>query len=392
MATRGFSEARLKELRDAMAAHVNAGRVPGIVYALSRGDETHTEAVGAAAVGSERPMQSDAIFRITSMTRPITAAATLLLAADGRLALDQPVDSVLPELADRRVLRRVDGPVDDTVPADRPITIRDLLTFRGGFGMILAPPSEYPVLMAEEALQLCSVGPPVPVTQHGPDEWMRRMGTLPLMDQPGSQWRYNTGSQILGVLVARVAGQALESFYEERIFAPLGMKDSAFQAPAARLVPCYQEAEGALVPFDDEGAWSGPRVFADGGAGIVSTASDYLAFAQLLLRGGIHEGRRFLPPGLVAAMTRDQLTEHQRATSGPILDGRGWGFGVSTIGPPEVPEGLAGYGWDGGFGTAWRNHPERDLVAVLCTQVLSSPGSSRAAADFWSGTYAALEG
>jgi CubicO group peptidase (beta-lactamase class C family) len=218
MATRGFSKAGLARLRDAMAAQVDAGHVPGMVYALSRGDESHVESIGTAEVGGGRPMESDAVFRITSMTRPITAAATLLLVADGRLALDEPVDAVLPELADRRVLHRLDGPVDNTVPVDRPITVRDLLTFRGGFGMILAPPSEYPVLMAEQALQLRSVGPPVPVTPHGPDEWMRRMGTLPLMDQPGTQWRYSTGSQILGVLVGRASGQPLESFYRERIF------------------------------------------------------------------------------------------------------------------------------------------------------------------------------
>lgn len=162
------------------------------------------------------------------MTRPITAAATLVLVADGRLALDQPIDGVLPELVDRRVLRRLDGPVDDTVPADRPIIVRDLLTFRGGFGMILAAPSEYPVLTAEQ----------VPVTPHRPDEWMRRMGTLPLMDQPGTQWRYDTGSQILGALVGRASGQPLESFYKERIFAPLGMKDTAFEASASRLAAC----------------------------------------------------------------------------------------------------------------------------------------------------------
>jgi CubicO group peptidase (beta-lactamase class C family) len=391
MVTRGFSKAGLARLRDSMAAHVNAGRVPGMVYALSRGDEIHVEAVGTAEVGSDRPMQPDTIFRITSMTRPITAAATLLLVADGRLALDQPVDAMLPELADRRVLRGLDGPVDDTVPADRPITVRDLLTFRGGFGMILAPPSEYPVLMAEQALRLSSAGPPVPVTPHRPDEWMRRMGTLPLMDQPGTQWRYNSGSQILGVLVGRASGQPLESFYKERVFAPLGMNDTAFEAPTSRLAACYQEVDGALVPFDDEGAWSGPRVFADGGAGAVSTARDYLAFGRMLLHGGTHEGRQILPPDLVAAMTSNQLTEEQRATAGPILNGRGWGFGVSIIGPPEVPDGLAGYGWDGGFGTTWRNHPDEDLVGVLCTQVLSSTGSSPAAPDFWSGTYAALE-
>lgn len=218
------------------------------------------------------------------------------------------------------------------------------------------------------------------------------MGTLPLMDQPGTHWRYNTGSLILGVLIARASGQPVESFYRERIFAPLGMENTSFQAPASRLAPCYQEVEGPLQPFDDGGVWSRPRVFADCGAGVVSTASDYLAFGQMLLRGGTHRGRQILPADLVTAMTTNQLTSEQRATAGPILDGRGWGFGLSIIDPPPgAPTGPKGYGWDGGFGTAWRNDPEEDLVGVLCTQLLWSTGSSPVAPDFWSGNYAALE-
>src|SRR5262249_2014292 len=146
----------------------------------------------------------------------------------GLVALDEPVDPLLPELADRQVLRRLDGPIDDTVPATRSITTRDLLTMRGGFGMILAPPSENPILQAEADLGLRCAGPPFPPTMHEPDEWMRRMGTLPLMDQPGAQWRYCTGSMILGVLNARASGQRLEAFYEQAIFEPLGMRDTAF--------------------------------------------------------------------------------------------------------------------------------------------------------------------
>jgi CubicO group peptidase (beta-lactamase class C family) len=388
MRSQGLSKAGLEELHDVMAGHVAAGLVPGLVFGLSRGDDVHIDAIGAAALGGMEPIRPDAIFRITSMTRPITAVAALILVEQGRLDLDEPVDGLLPELAGRRVLRRLDGPVDDTVAAERAVTVRDLLTFRSGFGMILAPPEEYPILQAEQALQLSSVGPPNPVTPHAPDEWLRRLGTLPLMDQPGTQWRYSTGSQILGVLIARAAGQPADAFYTERIFDPLGMNDTGFRVPESklhRLVPCYQEADGSLVPFDDEGQWTRERPFTDTGAGLVSTVGDYVRFARMLLAGG--EG--ILAPGLVAAMTTDQLTSGQREGAGPILDGRGWGFGVSIIDPPEGP-GLKGYGWNGGYGTAWANDPGEDLVAVLCTQVLAFPGSSQVEADFWSGTYRAL--
>jgi CubicO group peptidase (beta-lactamase class C family) len=357
MRTRGFSKPGLTELHETMAGHVATGRVPGVVLGLSRGDEIHIDAIGTAVAEGGPAMRPDSLFRISSMTRPVTAVATLLLVAEGRLALEEPVDRLLRELADRRVLRRLDGPVDDTVAAGRPVTVEDLLTFRGGFGMILAPPSEYPILRAEQALELMSVGPPVPATPHGPDEWLRRMGTLPLMDQPGQQWRYNTGSQILGVLVARAAGRSAESFYSERIFQPLGMRDTAFVTPAGdlgRLVACYQEVDGALVRYDDGGRWARRQMFADGGAGLVSTVGDYLAFGRMLLAGGTHRGEQFLAPELVTAMTTDQLTVDQRATGGPVLGGRGWGYGVSVIdGPAASGEGPTGYGWSGGFGTVW---------------------------------------
>jgi CubicO group peptidase (beta-lactamase class C family) len=392
MRTAGLSKGGLEHLHEVMAGQVRAGRVPGLVLALSRGGDVHIDAIGTAAVADREPIRPDAIFRITSMTRPVTAVATLMLVEQGRLTLDEPVDRLLPELAGRRVLRHLNGPVDDTVPANRPVTVRDLLTFRAGFGTILAPPDEYPILQAEQALQLSSVGPPTPVTPHGPDEWLRRMGTLPLMDQPGEQWRYNTSSQILGVLIARAAGQPAEAFYREAVFGPLGMNDTGFGVPASergRLAACYQEADGALVPFDDDGQWSRLRMFPDGGAGLVSTVGDYLSFGQMLLAGGVHRGERILAPDMVAAMTSDQLAPGQRGTAGPILDGRGWGFGLSIIDPPERG-GLKGYGWNGGFGTAWVNDPDEDLVAILCTQVLVGPGSAAVEADFWSATYQAF--
>jgi CubicO group peptidase (beta-lactamase class C family) len=395
MGEEGFSAAGLKRLHEVMSEFVSAGTVPGLVLALSRGSDIVVDAIGCATPGGAA-IQPDAIFRITSMTRPVTAVAALQLIGTGRLGLDEPAERLLPELAGRRVLRQLDGPVTDTVPARRPVTVRDLLTFRSGFGMILAPPEEYPILAAEAALELRSVGPPAPGSPLDPAEWLRRMGTLPLMDQPGTQWRYATSSQVLGVLVSRAAGEPLESYYAERIFEPLGMDDTAFWLPEGelgRLVPAYDTDGGTLVPADDGGQWAGPRPFADGGAGLVSTAGDYLAFGRMLLGGGALAGTRILAPEWVAAMTTDQLSPQQRDTAGPILDGRGWGFGLSVLGSPDGHgAGPRGYGWSGGYGTSWLNDPEAGLTGVLCTQLFASAGGTDLEAAFWSAVYEALVG
>ncbi|MBO0746943.1 MAG: beta-lactamase family protein [Acidimicrobiaceae bacterium] len=393
--TGGFRQSGVQRVADALARHVDAGRLPGAVFGIARADRSEVHAVGRVALDGP-VMPRDALFRITSMTRPITAIATLILVDQGLLSLDEPVDHHLPELANRQVLRRVDGPVDDTVPAERPITVRDLLTFRAGFGMILAPAGGYPVLEVEEELGLRSAGPPFPRTSLGPDEWMRRMGTLPLMDQPGTQWRYSTGSMILGVLIARVTKQPLESFYRNAIFDPLGMNETGFTVPVeganTRLPSCYQYRDGGLEPFDDGGTWTQPPAFPDGGGGLISTVGDYLAFAGMILNRGSHGGERLVSPGLIAEMTTDQLSAAQRASAGIILGDRGWGFGLSILQPPAPPSrGPKGYGWSGGFGTVWLNDPEDDLVAVLCTQLLASEASFAIEADFWAALYDALE-
>jgi CubicO group peptidase (beta-lactamase class C family) len=224
-----------------MMGHVERGDVPGAVTLLSRRGEVHVEALGARAFGGP-PMRRDTIFRITSMTKPVTAVATMILAEECRLRLDEPVDRLLPELAGRRVLRRLDGSLDDTLPASRPLTVRDLLTFRMGLGNVLGPPDAYPILKAVAEQRLVGFGPPDPTAPHGPDEWIRRLGTLPLMEQPGTMWRYNTSAYVLGVLIARVSGQPLEAFLHERIFEPLGMEDTGFTVPASkldRLASCY---------------------------------------------------------------------------------------------------------------------------------------------------------
>jgi CubicO group peptidase (beta-lactamase class C family) len=221
-------------MHDNMTGYVGRGDVPGLVTLVSRRGELHVDAIGMKAIGASDPMQRDTIFRISSMTKPITAAATMILVEECKLRLDEPVDALLPELTERKVLKRLDGPLDDTVPAKRPITVRDLLTLRMGFGQMMAEPDAYPILSAANEQQI-GMGPPSPSAMPAPDEWMRRLGRLPLMYQPGEMWMYNTGSDVLGVLIARASGQPLATFFRERLFEPLGMRDTSFSVPAHKL-------------------------------------------------------------------------------------------------------------------------------------------------------------
>ena len=392
-----FSASRLQRLHEVMAGHVERGEVPGLVLLLSRRDEVHADALGTKAIGGTDPMRRDTIFRITSMTKPVTAAAAMILVEECTLRLDEPVDRLLPELADRRVLTRIDAPLHDTVPAQRPITLRDLLTFRLGLGMIMGPPDASPIQKAIGELDITGFGPPQQATPHGPDEWMRRLGTLPLMHQPGERWMYNTGSCVLGVLIERAAGQPLETFLRERIFDPLGMKDTGFSVPAAKLdrfVPAYWMN---LEPRDGvhDSQWRRPPAFADGGAGLVSTADDFLAFGRMLLNHGRHGRDRILSRPSVALMTTDHLTPEQKAESGfmpGMWDDRGWGFGLSMITRRDHVWASPGrFGWDGGYGTAWASDPREDLVGILMTQRAGFPLFSNVYLDFWTAAYQAID-
>jgi CubicO group peptidase (beta-lactamase class C family) len=392
----GASAAGLGRLHDRMAAHVGRGVVPGLVTLVRRGGEVHVDAIGVRTIGGTEPMQRDTIFRIASMTKPITAAATMILVDEGKLRVDEPVDRLLPELANRRVLRRIDGPIEDTVPASRPITVHDLLTFTMGFGFLF-PLDMYPIQKAAIALDI-SYEIPRPQSEPPPDEWLRRFATLPLMYQPGERFVYHTGSEVLGVLIARASGQPFDRFLAERIFQPLGMKDTGFSVPAdklSRLPTCYSvnPATGALELFDGitGSEWSRPPAFPSSDGGLVSTIDDYLAFALLLLNRGTHNGRRILSASAVEAMTTDQLTPGQKAAAFQpgYFDNRGWGFGLGmitrTIGPAE-PAGQ--YGWDGAFGTRWINDPERDLVAIFMTQAAVFEGGP--GQEFYPAVYEAL--
>jgi len=401
MSASGLSAARLARMHDVMAGYVERGEVPGIVTAVSRRGDAHVDAIGTKAVGGGAPVARDTIVRIASMTKPIIAVATLILVEECVLRLDEPVDRLLPELAGRRVLRALDAALDDTVPAQRPITVRDLLTFRMGFGIVMAPPDTYPIQRAMTEL-LLGQGPPGASTPP-PDEWLRRLGTLPLMYQPGERWVYHTGSDVLGVLIARAAGQPLEAFLRERIFEPLGMRDTGFSVPAAgldRLATSYwtNPQTRALDLYDDAktGQWSRPPAFPSGGGGLVSTVDDYMAFGQMMLNVGRHERTRILSRASIETMTTDQLTPAQKAVSGLIndyFDSHGWGFGVAMVTRrTDVAGSIGSFGWDGGLGTSWRSDPREEMVGILLTQASwTSPNPPNVALDFWTSAYGAIE-
>jgi CubicO group peptidase (beta-lactamase class C family) len=308
----------------------------------------------------------------------------------------------LPELADRRVLRRLDGPLNDTEPARRPITLRDLLTFRMGFGILMAPPGSYPIQTAASEPDL-GQGMPQPQTPPAPDQWIRRFGTLPLMHQPGEKWVYNTGSDVLGVLIARASGQPFEAFLRERLFEPLGMRDTAFSVPPAsldRFATSYwtHPRTGAAEVYDmpEGGQWSRPPAFPSGGGGLVSTVDDYLSFAGMLLNHGKNGGERILSRAAVEIMTADHLTPAQKAVSelAPrFFDNHGWGFGVAVVTRRDSPaEPVGQYGWNGGLGTAWFSDPSAGMVGILLTQrAWTSPIPPDICLDFWTLAYQAID-
>jgi CubicO group peptidase (beta-lactamase class C family) len=321
-----------------------------------------------------------------------------MLVEEGRLRLDEPVDHWLPELADRRVLRTLDSALDDTVPAQRPLTLRDLLTFRCGLGAIMEPPGRHPI---QRAIADAGVAPSPNTLAFGPDTFMQRIGSLPLIHQPGERWLYHTGSDIVGVLVARAADMSLSAFLQARIFGPLGMADTGFNVPAIkrdRLATAYatDPTTGKLTVYESVRGRTQPPAFESGGGGLVATAEDYLGFAQMLLRGGRRGATRLLARPTVTLMTSDHLTPAQKAAS-PFVpgfwDNRGWGFGLSVVTRCEdLSPSVGSFGWDGGFTTSCYIDPKEDLVAILMTQrLMSSPSPTTFYTDFWTLVYQSID-
>jgi len=401
VSTRGFSKERLARMHERMSGYVERGEVPGIVTLLSRDGHTHVDAVGTLALGNAAPMQRDSIFRISSVTKPITAIAAMILVEECKLRLDEPVDRLLPELAARRVLVRPDAELDQTVPAKRPITVRDLLTFRMGFGIVMLPPDTTPIQRATTALEL-QQGPPNPQHCPPPDEWMRRFGTLPLMHQPGEGWMYSTGADVLGVLIARASSQSFPDFLRERVFEPLGMTDTAFFVPKDkqnRFATTYSTdfRTHALTRFDGpaDGQWSTPPAFASGAAGLVSSVDDLLALGTMMLGTG-DNANRILSRTSIELMTTDHLPPTQRPAwgmQGEYFHTHGFGFGMSVVTRALDYSGSVGtFGWDGGYGTTWYCDPREGLISVLMTQAMwTSPSPPDVSQDFRTLAYQALD-
>ncbi|HWG25469.1 serine hydrolase domain-containing protein [Actinospica sp.] len=400
MAANDFTPPGLNRLHRVLSGYVQRGTVPGLVAAVAKGDSTHVEVLGRRDVDRGEAMSRDSIFRIASMSKPITAVAALTLVEDCVLRLDDPVEEFLPELADRRVLKSPGSPLEETVPAERPITLRDLLSFRAGFGGVWNP--DWPITAAMQEAGIAPAPPrfsPEPAPE--PDLYLRRLGELPLIYQPGEAWLYHMPLAVTGVLIARASGRPFPEFLRERLFEPLGMDDTAFHVPPEkqeRLVSAYRvDPESGALELADPGEnsiWSEPPPFPDGGGDLVSTVDDYLAFARMLLGGGIYSGTRILSRPSVELMTTDHLTAENRRRGGLVngaWDTAGWGFGVQVTTARSGLASVGRYGWDGGLGTAWFNDSRERLIGILLTQRLwQSPQPPDVAVDFETGAYAAL--
>ena len=394
-----FDARRVQRIGESVERHVADDTVGGVAWLAACGDAVHAGSAGRLTRAEPTPVGRDSLFRIASMTKPVVAVAALLLVEDHLLRLDDPVDALLPELADRRVLVDPHGPMDGaTEPARRPLTLHDLLTFRTGIGMDFAQPFPQPLMRAMDELGIATA-PPNPQLPPEPDEWMRRLATLPLLCQPGTHWLYHHSADVLGVLVARATGQPLDTVLRERVFAPLGMVDTSFAAhDVTRLGSSYARdpQTGDLVVFDPpDGQWASPPAFPSGGGGLVSTVDDFHAFARMLLAGGrLPDGDRLLSRAAVEAMTTDQLGVLAGAPSPAADCSQGWGFGLAVqvrrtgLGPT-----VGSYGWTGGLGSSWANDPNHGVVGV----VLTSDAFTDAYAlppviqDFWTDVYVALD-
>jgi CubicO group peptidase (beta-lactamase class C family) len=343
-------------LQDFLQAAAADESVPGAAALVAHGDD-----VGAAAVGD---VEVDSIAPVASITKPITAAAVMLLVDEGRVALDDPIARWLPELASPVVVRTPESPVDDVVPASRPVTVEDLLSFRAGWGF----PSDFSLPAVGELFEKVPVFG-VPET---PDEWLVTLSRVPMLRQPGEAWLYNTCSDIQGVLIARAAGQALPEFLAERFFEPLGMTDTGFFVQAAKLDRMPPRHGNEELPIDEK-VGVDPPVFPSGAGGLVSTVADWHRFGRMLLAGG----GGILSPESVRLMTTDHLTPEQRDASTLFLEGAGWGYGGSVRTDGR-------YGWVGGTGTTAHIVPATGTVGVLITQVqMTGPASTPFMQRFW---------
>jgi CubicO group peptidase (beta-lactamase class C family) len=398
---KGLSKAGLERMHRGLSEHIESKQVSGLVALISHHEDVHTEVLGTMSYESAAPMKHDTIFRIASLSKVIAAVAAMILIEDCKMRLDDSVDRWLPELANRRVLTSLSSQLDDTVPAKRAITVRDVLTYRMGFGSVMAAPDSYPIQKLIREYRVGGDGPALPSQAVGPDEWIQRLGSLPWLAQPGERWLYHVSGDVLGVLVSRVSGKSFGTFLAERIFAPLGMKDTAFHVPPGKTdrlpaVYFFNRQKQALDLFDEftNSAWSVPPAFESGGGGLVSTVDDYFAFSRMMLNKGRHGGEKILSRAAVELMTSDQVSAQEREGAEIFFgDFSSWGLGMAVdICRKEIFHTPGRYGWTGGFGTTAYVDPAKKVIGILFTQrMMDSPEPPKVYSDFWTLAYAAME-
>lgn len=346
---------------------VDAGLLSGAVTMVwQRGEVQQVNEIGYRDVEARTPMQRDTVFRIASMSKPITSAAAMTLVDEGKLALDDPVTRWLPEFADMRVL---EGPLDAAGPARRPVTVDDLLTHRSGLAYAFSVTGP----LSQAYLRL-------PMRQH-PDRWLAELTALPLVHQPGERMTYSHATEVLGIILSRIEGKNLHEVLAERIFEPLGMRDTGFFVTTEgrrRAATMYTLDEDGKLCHDVMGPPPiTPPTFCQGGGGLWSTADDYLRFARMLLADGEVDGTRVLSAAAVRLMRTNRLTDEQRRhqfLGAPYWVGRGFGLGLSVVTDPVKsaplfgPGGLGTFGWPGAYGTWWQADPTRDLILIYLVQ------------------------
>jgi CubicO group peptidase (beta-lactamase class C family) len=371
----GFSPTKLALIPPMLQNVVDAGDLSGFVTLIfHKGEIAQVNTLGYRNLETKAPMTRDTLFRIASMTKPVTSVAALMLMEEGKLRLDDPITKWAPEFENMRVMRNAEGSLDDTYPAPRAITIEDLFTHRSGLSYAFSAVG--PISKAYDAALGDVLNNPVP-----PDTWMKALAGLPLLYPPGERLHYSVSTDLLGFIVGRVEKKPFRDVLMERLFKPLGMPDTDFYVPKekrSRAATVYRQNNdtGALhvLPFTQHDS---PPAFCGGGGGLISTADDYLKFARLLLNKGEFEGRRYLKPETVALMCTNRLTPAQRAIpflgALPMWDGMGFGLGVSIIDQPDklgfLGMGAKGsFGWPGAFGTWWQADPANDLVILYLIQ------------------------
>jgi CubicO group peptidase (beta-lactamase class C family) len=374
IANAGFSAAGLALIAPMMQGAVDAGDLSGMVTLIwRRGEIAQLNTLGKRDIAKNLPMERDTLFHIASMTKPITSVAAMMLVEEGKIALADPIAKWLPEFSNMRVLKKPDGALEDTYPSPRAITVEDLMAHRSGFAYAFT--SSGPIGKAHEEQLGAVLDSP-----HKPDEWLKRLASLPLSFPPGERLHYSHSTDVLGFLVGRVAGMSYRDFLMQRILTPLGMNDTDFHVPPAkrgRAAVVYQQdqASGALkpVPFKQ---YDTPPSFTAGGGGLISTADDYLAFARMLLAGGELNGKRYLKRETVEAMRTNRLTPEQRVIpflGMPLWAGQGFGLGLSVIMEPDKHEWMGAgskgsFGWPGAFGTWWQADPDKEMILIFLIQ------------------------